>query len=96
MLKIEKVDSMLDAQIFKTVIENAPLVSIDLCLLCDGQILLGKRTNEPLKGKWFTPGGRIHKNETWQHELLRIVKSELGLWYRGRVFLFKGRLESFL
>ena len=70
---------MLDAQTFKTVIENAPLVSIDLCLVCDGQVLLGKRANEPLKGEWFTPGGRIHKNETWQHALLRIVKAELGL-----------------
>ena len=70
---------MLDAQTFKTVIENTPLVSLDLCLLCDGQVLLGKRTNEPLKGEWFTPGGRIHKNETWQDALLRIVKAELGL-----------------
>ena len=70
---------MLDAQTFKTVIENTPLVSIDLCLVCDGQVLLGKRNNDPLKGEWFTPGGRIHKNETWQHALLRIVKDELGL-----------------
>jgi len=70
---------MLDAQTFKTVIENAPLVSIDLCLVCDGQILLGKRNNEPLKGDWFTPGGRIYKNETWQNALLRIVKGELDL-----------------
>ncbi len=70
---------MLDAQTFKTVIENIPLVSLDLCLVCDGQVLLGKRTNEPLKGEWFTPGGRIHKNETWQDALLRIVKAELGL-----------------
>ena len=70
---------MLDAQSFKTVIENTPLVSIDLCLVCEDQLLLGKRINEPLKGEWFTPGGRIHKNETWQHALLRIVKAELGL-----------------
>jgi colanic acid biosynthesis protein WcaH len=70
---------MLDVLTFKTVVENTPLVSIDLCLVCDGQLLLGKRTNEPLKGEWFTPGGRIHKNETWQHALLRIVEGELGL-----------------
>ena len=70
---------MLDAHTFKTVIENTPLVSIDLCLVCEGQLLLGKRINDPLKGEWFTPGGRIHKNETWQHALLRIVKAELGL-----------------
>jgi colanic acid biosynthesis protein WcaH len=70
---------MLDMQTFKAVIENTPLVSIDLCLICNGQILLGKRSNEPLKGRWFTPGGRIHKNETWQDALLRIAEAELGL-----------------
>ena len=70
---------MLDANNFKTVIENTPLVSIDLCLVCDDQLLLGKRNNVPLKSEWFTPGGRIHKNETWQDALLRIAKVELGL-----------------
>jgi colanic acid biosynthesis protein WcaH len=70
---------MLDVQTFKTVIENIPLVSIDLCLVCDDQVLLGKRNNDPLKGEWFTPGGRIHKNETWQDALLRIAEAELGL-----------------
>jgi len=70
---------MLDTQTFKTVIENTPLVSIDLCLMCDGQLLLGKRNNVPLKGEWFTPGGRIQKNEAWQDALLRIAKVELGL-----------------
>jgi colanic acid biosynthesis protein WcaH len=70
---------MLDPQTFKTVIENAPLVSIDLCLVCDDQLLLGKRNNDPLKGEWFTPGGRIHKNESWQDALLRIAEVELGL-----------------
>ncbi len=70
---------MLDTNTFKTVIKNTPLVSIDLCLICNGQILLGKRRNEPLKGRWFTPGGRIHKNETWQGALLRIAEVELGL-----------------
>ncbi|ETN92847.1 GDP-mannose mannosyl hydrolase [Gammaproteobacteria bacterium MOLA455] len=70
---------MLEKEIFKTVIKNTPLVSIDLCIVWDGQVLLCKRTNEPLKGEWFTPGGRIHKNETWQGALLRIAKVELGL-----------------
>ena len=70
---------MLDVQTFKAVIENTPLVSIDLCLVCNGQILLGKRRNDPLKGRWFIPGGRIHKNETWQDALLRIAEVELGL-----------------
>jgi colanic acid biosynthesis protein WcaH len=64
---------------FKTIIENTPLVSIDLCLVCNGQVLLGKRKKQPLKGSWFTPGGRIYKNESWQVALKRIALSELGL-----------------
>ena len=70
---------ILDSKTFKIVIENTPLVSIDLCLVCNDQILLGKRNNEPLKGRWFTPGGRIYKNESWQTALQRIALDELGL-----------------
>jgi colanic acid biosynthesis protein WcaH len=70
---------VLDIATFKIIIENTPLVSIDLCLICGGQILLGRRNNEPLKGVWFTPGGRVLKNETWQDCLLRVSKTELGL-----------------
>lgn len=74
---------MLDSEIFQTVIENAPLVSIDLCIVCDGSLLLGLRNNEPLKGVWFTPGGRILKNEAWTESLKRIALSELGLQVDG-------------
>ena len=59
--------------------QNTPLVSIDLCLVFNKKILLGKRCNDPLKGFWFTPGGRIHKNENWQNALLRVANFELGL-----------------
>ena len=52
---------MLDSKSFKIIIEKTPLVSIDLCIVCDSQIILGKRENEPLKGVWFTPGGPILK-----------------------------------
>jgi len=70
---------MLDALTFRTVIENTPLVSIDICLVHNEKILLGKRNNEPLKGQWFTPGGRILKNESWQDCLRRVAQSELGV-----------------
>jgi colanic acid biosynthesis protein WcaH len=74
---------MLDTESFKKLVENAPLVSIDLCLVCNGQLLLGKRNNEPLKGHWFTPGGRILKNEPWADCLRRVARSELGLEIRS-------------
>ena len=71
---------MLDFKTFKTIIENTPLVSIDLCLVFREQILLGKRKNEPLKNQWFTPGGRVFKNEAWRDCLKRVALTELGVF----------------
>ncbi|MDA7754888.1 NUDIX domain-containing protein [Pseudomonadales bacterium] len=70
---------MLEKEIFKTIVKNTPLVSIDLCIVWDGKILLGKRKNDPLKGFFFTPGGRILKNEVHIDCLKRVASSELGL-----------------
>lgn len=70
---------MLDKATFKIVVESTPLVSIDLYLVCEVRLLMGLRQNEPLKGQWFAPGGRLFKNERWQDGLARIAKAELGL-----------------
>ncbi len=49
---------------FLAVVRDAPLVSIDLVLPDDvGRLLMGLRTNEPARGSWFVPGGRILKDE---------------------------------
>ena len=64
---------------FSAAIEVLPLVSIDLCLVCDGALLLGKRVNKPAQGYWFTPGGRIRKDEAFTLALERIASAELGL-----------------
>lgn len=86
---------MLDVATFKTVVESTPLVSIDLCLVCDGQLLMGLRQNEPLKGQWFTPGGRLLKNERWQDGLVRIAKTELGLNVDSDDFELMGVCDHF-
>lgn len=70
---------MLEPDTFKTIVKNTPLVSIDICLVHNKKILLGMRTNEPLKGNWFTPGGRVLKNEPWQECMRRVTYSELGI-----------------
>lgn len=71
---------MLPLEIFKTVIESSPLVSIDLIVRnSEGQVLLGKRTNRPAKGYWFVPGGRILKDESFERAFKRLIKVELDL-----------------
>ncbi|MDA0763321.1 MAG: NUDIX domain-containing protein [Proteobacteria bacterium] len=61
----------------------------------EGQLLMGLRQNEPLKGQWFTPGGRLLKNERWQDWLARIAKAELGLTVTSDDFELMGVWDHF-
>ncbi|WP_235908420.1 GDP-mannose mannosyl hydrolase [Halosegnis rubeus] len=63
---------------WRTIIENIPLVSVDLVVRYDGGILLGKRENEPAKGEWFVPGGTVLKNERLTEAVHRVADEELG------------------
>jgi colanic acid biosynthesis protein WcaH len=70
----------LNKEEFAQVVRNAPLVSIDLIIRNpDHCILVGLRTNEPAKGKWFVPGGVVRKDERLAEAFARIVKAEIGL-----------------
>jgi colanic acid biosynthesis protein WcaH len=64
---------------FLRIVDKVPLVAIDLVVKnADGQILVGFRVNQPAKGTWFTPGGRIRKNETLPEAYGRLSQAELG------------------
>ncbi len=73
----------LTGDVFKTVIDYTPLVSVDLIVKHDDKILLGKRVNKPAQGYWFTLGGRVLKNESIQSAIQRIGKQELGIILDG-------------
>ena len=71
---------MISDKQFLHIIDNTPLVSIDLIIEdIQGKVLLGKRTNRPAQGYWFVPGGRIRKNETIADAITRISSTELGI-----------------
>ena len=71
---------MLPLSTFKTVINLAPLISIDLVIKNkEGQVLLGKRNNRPAQGFWFVPGGRVLKDEQLDIAFERLLKTELSL-----------------
>ncbi len=85
----------LDKEVFLQVIDNAPLISIDLLVKNGSFILLGKRVNEPAKGYWFVPGGRVYKDETLDDAFLRLSKDELGLELTRKQSKFHGLYEHF-
>jgi colanic acid biosynthesis protein WcaH len=81
---------------FLEVVERAPLVSIDLIVRREnGEVLLGKRMNEPARDYWFVPGGRIHKNETIADAFRRISANELGRGFGLEEAKFVGVFEHF-
>ena len=70
----------LPAHEFAAAVAALPLVSVDWVVTNpDGQLLLGHRINAPARDWWFTPGGRIRKNEALAQALQRIGRDELGL-----------------
>jgi len=65
---------------FLAVVRDTPLVSIDLVVADgDGRLLMGQRTNEPARGSWFVPGGRILKDEPLDDAYARLTAIELGI-----------------
>ena len=44
---------MSDVQTFKAIIHNTLLVAVDLCLVCNDQILLGKRMDDRKKNEKY-------------------------------------------
>jgi colanic acid biosynthesis protein WcaH len=71
-------DHRIPPEEWQTIVANVPLVSVDLVIEHDGGVLLGKRENEPVKGEWFLPGGRVHKNERRIEAVHRVSEAELG------------------
>ena len=64
---------------WETIVRNVPIVSVDLIVKHSNGIVLGKRTNEPAKGEWFVPGGRVQKGETRTEAVHRIAEEELDV-----------------
>jgi colanic acid biosynthesis protein WcaH len=56
-----------------------PIVSVEAVIVKDDALLFLKRNNEPVKGEWWFPGGRIHKGESLEQTLCREIKQETGL-----------------
>ncbi len=85
---------MLDDTTFKTIIDSAPLISIDILLKKDNKILLGKRISKPAQGYFFSTGGRINKNESIDNAMARVALNELNIELKS-IPKFIGVFEHF-
>ncbi|MCR4328835.1 MAG: NUDIX domain-containing protein [Patescibacteria group bacterium] len=68
--------------LYKEIHHYLPLICTDVVVIGGAKkkhFLLVKRKNEPEKGAWWFPGGRIFKNELLAEAAARKVKQETGL-----------------
>lgn len=65
--------------VWENIVRHVPIVSVDLVIQTPDGVVLGKRANEPAKGEWFVPGGRIHKRERLTDAVDRVAAEELGV-----------------
>ena len=72
--------SWIPDDLYRQIINVMPIPCVDLIVEdSKGRILMLKRKNEPAKGQWWLPGGRIHFGEKRIEAARRKLKDECGL-----------------
>jgi len=63
-----------------------PEIGVGVCIIKDGKVLLGKRTNAHGDGSWSFPGGHLEMYETWENCAEREVLEETDLKIKNTRF----------
>ena len=58
---------------------DSPQVAVGAIVVADDALLMVRRAQEPAKGLWSLPGGRVEKGEYLADAVRREVKEETGL-----------------
>ena len=54
---------LIPADIYSLILDNIPLICVDLVIVKDNKVFLIKRKNKPCEGVYWIQGGRMMKNE---------------------------------
>jgi len=57
----------------------APIVGVGAVIVKDGRAVIIRRANDPYKGQWSIPGGRVELGESLAEAVRREMKEETGL-----------------
>ncbi len=93
-MKTEK--DLAPRKIYKILMKNGPISCVDVVFLNKkkDKILLFKRNNDPVKGIYYTTGGRLLKEETLLECAVRQAKREAGLIINPKKVTFAGIIQE--
>lgn len=80
-MKEHKENNYVSENTYKILMESSPIPTMDIIFFNPEKThtLLGKRVNNPYKDIFYTFGGRLQKNETFEKAALRIAEKETGI-----------------
>lgn len=71
---------LIESSVYEIIKKSMPIPCVDLIVIDrNGNILMLLRKNDPAKGQWWFPGGRVLFNETRVDTACRKLKEECGL-----------------
>ena len=71
---------VIPSELYRRILAVMPIVCVDLVVIdIEGRLLLLQRRDEPAKGHWWFPGGRVHLGETRAEAASRKLNEECGL-----------------
>lgn len=81
---------------YKVFMAQLPICTVDIIYFDKSKqrVLLFKRLNKPLKGKYYSSGGRMMKNETFEDCAVRQAKNELGIKINKKKLVFGGVINE--
>ncbi len=79
MISLQKKYGVLPISKYKEFIGAMPVCCVDVVIHVGRRFLLIKRLQEPAKGEWWFPGGRIFKYELLTEGVIRKTREETGL-----------------
>lgn len=76
---LQPANQMIPADVYRMILDNIPLVCVDLAIVKDNKVFLIKRKNKPSEGAYWLQGGRMLKNEGIEQCGIRKAAMELNI-----------------
>ncbi len=70
---------LIPKDVYKLILDNVPLVCVDLVIVRDNKVFLIKRRNKPCEGIYWVQGGRMFKNEDIEECGIKKTAAELNI-----------------